>query len=292
MKQAYLLILAIALPAHADDPFACVDPDIADAFLGDPYRGRGEYSTAIPDGFVELDLPPGLTLVGSQTAESITTVVFKTNMGRDQALNAAAGAMARSGWAENEQQSGRVTGGFQINSHPVTSTVLCNDDFAGALSVIAAEKLGRTFVSYVQHAASQSCGSRQHELVLRNPSEMMRLVPILKLPDDAKASNSGMGGNGHEVSSRVDVSGAISRTDLASFLENQIRDQRWEFQTGWSSLHSSGSVWVLDTNDDGLLIGTLHLFDSGEDPIRVRFSVTPADPTKGRQSGSWSGSST
>ena len=291
MRRACFLILAIASSAYADDPFACVDPDVADAFLGDPYRGRGEYSTTVPDGFVDLSLPSGLSLVGSQTVDSMTTVVFKANMGRDQALNAAVGAMAQSGWAENDQQQRRVRGGFQTSSRPTTAMVLCNDDYSGALSVIASDKSGQTFVSYVQHITSQSCGVKEPAQVRHNPSEMMRLVPTLKLPDGARASNTGMGGNGHQVSSHVDVSGALSRSDLSSFLENQIRDQDWEFQTSWSSHHSSGSVWALDTVGDGLLIGTLHLFDSGVDPIRVRFSVTPADPTKGKDHGSWSGSS-
>ena len=120
---------------------------------------------------------------------------------------------------------------------------------------------------------------------------MMRLVPMLQLPNGARASNTGMGGNGHEVSSHVDISGSLGRADLMSFFENQIRDHEWEFQTSWSSHHSSGSVWALDSAEDGLLIGTLHLFDSGIDPIRVRFSVTPSDPTKGDANSSWSGSS-
>lgn len=119
----------------------------------------------------------------------------------------------------------------------------------------------------------------------------MRLVPALHLPEGVNASNSGMGGNGHEVGSHVDTSGAVDRSELQGFFENQIRDQGWEFQTGWSSHLSSGSVWTLDSAKDGILIGTLHLFDSGADPIRVRFSVSSADPTKGRDYGSWSGTS-
>ena len=291
MKSAYFLVLAIASSAYADDPFACVDPDVADAFLGDPYRGRGEYSTTVPDEFVELNLPPGSSLIGSQAVNSMRTVVFKSNAERDRALSAAVDAMARSGWAEYERQHLGMAGGFQTNTRPISATVLCHDDFPGALSVIASEKSGQTFVSYVQHADSRSCGAKEPAELRHSPSEMMRLVPRLNLPEGAKATNSGMGGNGHQVSSHVDVSGTVGRSDLSSFLEAQIRDQNWEFQTSWSSHHSSGSVWALDTLDDGLLIGTLHLFDSGVDPIRVRFSVTPADPMKGKDQGSWSGSS-
>jgi hypothetical protein len=222
---------------------------------------------------------------------SMTTVIVKANMERERALSAAVDAMARSGWAEYDQQRRGVTGGFQTNTRPISATVLCNDDYSGALSVIASEKSGQTFVSYVHHADLQSCGAKEPAELRHNPSEMMRLVPRLELPEGAKATNTGLGGNGHQVSSHVDVSRTASRSDLSNFHECQIRDQGWEFQTSWSSHHSSGSVWALDTVDDGLLIGTLHLSDSAVDPIRVRFSVTPADPTKGKDHGSWSGSS-
>ena len=290
MRHTYFLILAMFQSVYADDPFACVDQDVADAFLGDSYRGRGEYSTSVPDGFADLNVPPGWSLVGSQTLDSMKTVVYKTDMTTIRALSVAVGAMADAGWAENDQRHRRMSGGFQASSRP-TGTVLCNDDNAEALSVTAADKSGQTFVSYIQSPASQSCGVAEPVLPRHHPSDMMRPVPALRLPEGTKASNTGMGGNGHEVSSHVDISGALGRSDLKSFLEDQIRDHEWEFQSGWSSHHSSGSVWALDNAEEGLLIGTLHLFDSGVDPIRVRFSVTPVDPTKGDANSSWSGSS-
>lgn len=291
MRLAYLSILAVAHSAYADDPFACVDPDVARAFLGDPYRERGEYSTAIPDDFIDLDLPAGFSLIGSQIFESTTTVIFKSNMGRDRALGSALDAMTGSGWAENEQRHWGVTSGFQTSNRPTAAEVLCNDDIDGALSIISSEKSGQTFISYAYRPTSQSCDTKESTQFRHNPSEMMRLLPRLMLPEDTMATNLGRGGTGHQAYSHVDVSGKVGRSDLASFFENQIRTQDWEFQTSWSSHHSSGSVWALDTVDDGLLIGTLHLFDSGADPIRVRFSATPADPTKGEDHGSWSGSS-
>lgn len=290
MRYAFLLLLPIASASFAEDPFSCVDPDVTDAFLGNPYQGRGEYSTSIPDGFAALNVPSDLSLVGSKTVDSMTTVVYKAGMDAEPALDAAVGAMAKAGWSENAQQHRRVSGGFQIGTRP-TATVLCHDDEAGALSVIATDAVGQTFISYVQHSASQTCGAAPAAPLNHDPSEMMRLVPTLKLPKGAKASNTGMGGNGHEVSSHVDISGAMGRSDLLSYFEGQIREQEWEFQTSWSSHLSSGSVWALNTVEDGILIGTLHLFDNSVDPIRVRFSVNPADPTKGKDHGSWSGSS-
>jgi len=283
-------MLAISAASYAEDPFSCVDPDVADAFLGNSYQGRGEYSTSIPDGIAALNVPAGLSLVGSHTVDSRTTVVFKTRLGAERALDAVSSKMAESGWAENAERYRGVSGGFQTRSRPMAK-VYCHDDEPGALSVISNDQSGQTFVSYVRHPASQSCGEAPEAPLHHNPSEMMRLVPTLKLPDGAKASNTGMGGNGHEVGSHVDISGAMGWSEIQNFLEDQIRNQNWEFQTGWSSHLSSGSVWALNSAEDGILIGTLHLFDSGAGPIRVRFSVNPTDPTKGTANSSWSGSS-
>jgi hypothetical protein len=283
-------MLAISAASYAEDPFSCVDPDVADAFLGGSYRGRGDYSTSIPAGFAALNVPTSLSLVGSQIVDSKTTVVYKTSMDPEPAVDAAVGAMAESGWAENAEQYRRVSRGFQTGSRPM-ATVLCHDDEAGALSVIANDKSGQTFVSYVHYSGSHSCGGATAAPPRHDPSEMMRLVPTLKLPEGAKASNTGMGGNGDEVSSNVDISSAMGRSELLSYFEDQIRSQSWEFQTSWSSHLSSGSVWTLNTAKDGILIGTLHAFDSGVDPIRVRFNVNPADPTKGTDRGSWGSTS-
>ncbi len=80
----------------------------------------------------------------------------------------------------------------------------------------------------------------------------------------------------------------MGRARLLSYFDRQIEKQGWEFQTNWTSPLSSGSIWKLNTAKEGILIGTLHVFDSGFDPIRVRFSINPADPTAGTDSGSWS----
>lgn len=288
MKRACILILGLAQTAYADDPFACVDPDVVDAFLGDPFRGRGTYSTNLPDEYADLKLPPGLSLVASQRMDSGTTVVYKTNGVREEALDAAVEAMAAIGWAEKEPQNRRGTGGFQTSAQRFSATMLCHDDSAGALHITATDKADRTFLYYGLQPVSPTCGDEDPPHVGHDTSEIMSLLPTLRLPEEVTATSNGMGGNGHQVSSRVDVSGPLSRSDLSTFLEDQIRDQQWEFQTRWSSLNSSGSVWALETVDSGLLVGTLHLMDAGADPIRIRFSVTPADPTKGKSRGTWS----
>lgn len=290
MRFAYLLTLALSTVSFADDPFSCVDPDVADAFLGNTYQGKSQYSTLIPEGFISLNAPASLTLVGSRISNSTTTVVYKTSMDSATALNAAVGAMIAYGWSENSEQHRGMSRGFQISSRPM-ATALCHDDEIGMLSVIANDNSGQTFVSYAHYAGSQGCASETAVPQRHDTLGMMDQIPTLRLPAGAKASNTGMGGGGDEVNTRVDITGEIGRSELQNYFDDQLRNQNWEFQTNWSSRLSSGSVWMLETANDGILIGTLHVFDSGANPMRVRFSVNPADPAKGTDRGSWAGSS-
>jgi len=289
MRFAFLLMLAISAASYAEDPFSCVDSDVTEAFLGNSYLERAAYSTSIPDGFLPLNVPGGLSLVGSKLSDSTTTVVYRATMEAESAFDAAVEAMARSGWAENRGQGLGMMGGFQTIPRPVAA-VLCHDDEPGALVVSANDRTGRTFVSYEHHSDSSNCVDAPATVLDEDPFKMMRLLPRLKVPKGVEATNGGSGGYSGGVASNIDISGGTGRSELKNFCEDQLRNQSWEFQTGWSSDLSSGSVWTFNLKDDGLLIGTLHLFDSGSEPIRVRFDASPADPKRGMETGTWSSS--
>ena len=57
MKRITLFCLMLPAAAFGDDPFACVDPDFADAFLGNAYFGRPTYSTDVPAALTGLQVP-------------------------------------------------------------------------------------------------------------------------------------------------------------------------------------------------------------------------------------------
>lgn len=284
------LVLGLSPVAFADDPFSCVASDVADAFVGDTYQERGEISTTIPDGFVKLSLPRGMSLVGSQTTQRGTRVVFKTEKGADNAVRSFIDSMAPAGWSENEGMRSSRRGGFQVPGPIFSNAVICKAEDDNAIWLSSIERLGQTFVYVGQVPAARSCGNERAETSGHDPMKLMDRLPILRLPEGVEAIETGSGGSGHEASSRTDVSGAGSRAAISDYLEAQIREQGWEFQASWSSIYSSGSVWARESADEGLLVGTLHIMDSGSDPMRVRFSVTPADPAMARRgNGSWSG---
>lgn len=290
MSRFLVIFIVVISNAYAEDPFACVEPDVRDAFLGNTYAENSEYSDKMPEDFVDFLPPENLTLIGSVFSDSMTSVVFGSSVEKEKAFRSSMLSLSRSGWVEKEDLRSGGAGGFQVRSNDLIMGVLCKDGHDAAVTVLAGQKSGKTLVSYIQHSGAHSCAEKQVSIAPRDPTEMMRVIPALSLPAGARATNTGMGGSGHQVSSHVDVSGLASRSDLASFIEEQIGNQGWEFQTSWSSHNSSGSVWVRETGEDGLLVGVLHLFDSGADPIRVRFSVSPSNPSGDTYRGSWSGS--
>jgi len=282
MNRFVLLILAASATSFADDPFACVDPDIADAFLGGWYQNSPTYSTSVPGDFVELNIPTSLTLVGSQVADSHMMAVYKTEESTEAALSAAVSAMTEAGWTAISDQQMPTMRGFQSSLQP-RAISLCSDDKSDALSVMVNGKSGQTYVSYSMygHMQSRICSEQVPTAPMAPHGTLMGHLPILKLPENAKSFNGGGGGSGDEANTRVDVLTAMSQSELLSFIGDQVRDQQWEFDTNWSGRMSSGSLWTLDTPDDGILIGMLHIFGPSVGAVRVRFSVSSAEPQVG-----------
>ncbi len=289
MNRLVLLTLAVSTASFADDPFACVDPDVADAFLGGWYQSPPTYSTSLPDNFAELNVPARFTLVGSQVGDSHMSVVYKTEMNTEGALSSAVSAMTDAGWTKMEDHGMSARGGFQTTTRPKSAS-LCRDHKPRVLSAIAHSKSGQTYVSYSMHSQIQSQPCGEPTLTARfNPYRTLSgHLSVLNLPEDARSSNVGGGGSGDEINSRVDVLTAMSRAELLSFFGDQIQNQQWVFDTNWSGELSSGSLWTLDTPDDGMLIGTLHIIGPSVGAVRVQFGVSTAEPKVGGVQGSWS----
>lgn len=289
MHRCILLIFFVSTSVVAEDPFSCVDPDVANAFLGSWQQDVPSYSTSIPEGFVEVDVPANLSFVGSQIEESTVTAVYKTDLNTEDAMSVSAGVMMDAGWTEKADEFAGMRRGFQPLQRRMSS-VFCHEDQPGSVSVIAKKKTDQTLVSLVHHTApvSRSCDDPPPAPPRHDRLEMLTRLPLLKLPEGTTATHTGRGGSNEEVNTSVDISGTLGRSDLLSYFGEQIRDQGWVFETGWSAALSSGTVWTLDTSDVGILIGKLHAYGSGSDPIRVRFSINPVSPAKNPNSGSWS----
>ena len=275
-RSAFLLLLAPTL-VIASDPLECVDPQFVQAFLSGSSSSPVSYSTEIPEHFEVQELPSDMRLVGSRHEESSTTVIFRTSHGVREAYSGLADLLSEQGWEDITYDESPHSRGFQLANRPVVAQY-CRQSGDTRLSVVVSERSDQTFVSFSQYVRKTLRGCLG--ILREGRRDLLDSLPILSPPDGAKTTSVRKLTNLHEVSTSVDISGGISRKELRGFFGDQIRDQNWTLQTKWSSEFSAGSVWSLDTSEHGLLIGTLHLYDSGSDPVRVRFSIDFADPQR------------
>jgi hypothetical protein len=264
-----------------------VDPEVLEVFHRE-YQSGSEYSTSVPAGFANINVPRGFEIIGSQQHRTSSEVVYKTRSNHEQAARSAVSAMVDAGWIQAFPRLQGFKNGFQLLPEFTTAAV-CEDNFDGTLSIIAREISGQTYVWYSarQLRPGQRCAEEEPEYDGYNMAGMRGLVPTLALPKSAKFARRGIGGNGLEVSAWVDIAKSTGQSDLLGFFGNQIEEQDWEFKTSWSSSRSSGSVWERESDEFGLVVGTLQLIDSDTDAIRARFSVAPANP-KSSTNHAWS----
>jgi len=286
-RSAFLFLLAPTL-SIASDPLECVDPDFVQAFFSGRSSTPPSYSTEIPSHFEVRKFPSDMKLVGSRTERYATTVVFRTDQDVRDAYSRLADTLSDEGWKDITYERSPSRRGFQLANQSLVAEY-CREIDDTNLALIASERFGQTLISLEQYDRKTMLGCKG--TIREKRRNLLDHLPVLNPPDGAKTFNAGIGTNGHEVSTRVDVSVSVSREELLGFFGDQIRNQNWKFQTKWSSNLSSGSVWTRNTSEEGILIGTLHVYDAGTDPVRVRFSIDPADPTKGIDHGMSSSSS-
>lgn len=275
-RSAFLLLLAPTL-AIASDPLECLDPAFVRAFLSGTDSSPVSYSTEAPEDFEVRELPSDMRLVGSRNKDYSTTVVFRTEQEVRDAYSALADLLSEQGWEDITHDRSPSRRGFQSAGQWQVAE-FCRDIDDKNLAVSVSERSSQTFVSIQQYDRKTLRGCLATERERRR--NLVDRLPILNPPDGATTSDTVIERNGHAVSTGVDVSTSIGRDKLLSFLEDQIRDQNWSPLTRWSSELSSGSVWSQNTSEQGVLIGTLHAYDAGGNPVRVQFSVDSADPKR------------
>lgn len=279
MKRLFFVWLILSNATLAADPFACVDPEFATAFLGTGFKNRPVYSTELPSAFDGLRVPDSLELVGSSTNSFIIQAVYKTTADSSVALDDALNLLLNNGWRNLADIMAMHSRGFQsgLSSNIVR---VCRNTEPGMLSINVNNSSDQTYFSYSMSSygngqtcddmEAQSSGFRRHGMSLMND------LPVLELPEDAQSSGGGSGGGGDEYHSSVVVMTNMSRASLVQNLGDQVRSQGWAFDTEWSGDQSSGSIWTKKSSDDELLIGTLHAYGEEPNTYHVRIGIALA----------------
>lgn len=277
MNRISLVLLILPIAAIADDPFACVDPDVAAAFLENVYQNPPAYSTEIPAAFDGVHVPFDFEAIGSESNRHALRAVYKATVDPDEAIERVVGNLTEDGWQSFAGLAYRARG-FQSQSTPKMARV-CRDSEPGLLTISANEISGVTYVSVSiatreMDKACEDLGSQDHVARFERMNVFSEL-PNLEIPDNYQYTSSGMGGGGNEFHTDVTIVSGPSRTSLLSHLGDQIRNQGWGFDTSWSGALSSGSVWTKKLSDGETLVGTLHAYGESSDPYHVRFGASP-----------------
>lgn len=274
MNRVVSLILLFPIVGLADDPFACVSPEVMAAFLPG-YPEPNEYSTKLPEGFVEHSAPSSSRLIGSQVGRSHAVVFYAVDDDRSGAVDEITNSIIEQGWRDVGEQADRPQGGFQtaLNSN---QRQLCHDDGPRTLTVSSRESGTLGFVSISMHAGIgiQSC----NELLDRsryshNPLALQKELPILNLPDGVRPGGQGSGGGGDEYDTHVAVVTDMPKESLVAVLNDQIRDQGWVLDASWSGSRSAGSAWAKESADGEPMIGMLTAYGGSDEAYMLRFEI-------------------
>ena len=150
MKRLFFVWLIFSDATLAADPFACVDPEFATAFLGTGYQNRPVYSTELPSAFDGLPVPSTLELIGSSTNNFSLRAVYKTTEDSAVALGDAHDLLLNNGWRNLANIMAMHSRGFQsgISSKMVR---VCRNIEPGLLSINVNDSTDQSFFLGVGH---------------------------------------------------------------------------------------------------------------------------------------------
>ena len=288
MRRA-LLLLFLPFPVFAADPFACVDRDIFDAFVGNPHAGPARFSTEVPAKLADLPLPAGLEPLGSMTRGSDIEVAYRSAQDADTTLSSTVEVLKRAGWIEPGSWS-PFSRGFQSGSEPRT-TALCHPSEPGALNIQANNRAGHALltISLSGRGARIQCAA---EPVVSPLIEipLQRYLPDLQVPEGAELRHKGAGGSNDEYSIRVIVLTTSSRDTLLRHFDDQLRAQGWTADSAWSGGMTAGTVWTRKDPDDRPLVGTMRIAEGSAGVFNAHFTVMTVTPGDGVSGSSWTSS--
>lgn len=308
MRHLLVILLCLAsFSATAEDPFACVNPDVRAAFLpGASYMNirQNTYSDQAPETFVQSDLPGAFTLVGSEQSEHGVRVAYMVEEAPKRSMEMMASALEAVGFSALDSRMQMTQGGFRSSEMPLRAE-MCAPEERRAWVISVVPNGNRSLVSLQSSARGNRCAVadsihaasvNEQGLALAAPVGALRggartAMPTLTAPsrEDVSVQGIGMGGGGAEFSARMTAVGPISMGELIAAFSQQLLEQGWLKQSEWKSEISVGSVWRKIDNDERPVVGRLEALSVKPGQTYVTYSLTDLDYLSQRftQSHSW-----
>ncbi len=263
----------ISAIAKAEDPFACVDPNVRVAFM-DHFRDlRNVYSTEGSSSTVLPEFPSEWDLVGTHSHPRGEQIVYTSENSVNDAADQAISIMVDAGWTYAEYQSPFGSGGFRMSETP-RNAEFCSPDKGHSISLTTIKKNATVFVS-VSHRADQGQCQPGASDMYSSRLGLRQEIPLL-LIDEALVKTmrpAGSGGGGDSYGVGAALFGLSDRSMLFADLNRQLADQQWIPQGDWASDRSAGSAWFRETASGEPRVGLLHAIRASDDATHISFTI-------------------
>ncbi len=251
----------------------CVEPDIAAAFMRNSYLSR-----EFPPDFPNIpEVPDGFELIGSHQwfNRRQVTVAWRTDISTESARNAIGQLLEHAGWLVLTPRTQQPHGGFvgQQQRRIQDFQSFCTDEH-GQLNLDVWESSVGTTVSLMQYqrdSRAPSCEDMVNSLQRYSSRGLTEYLPTLQLPSEVTNDQSGSSGGGDEAHAEATVVTDVRADEFLAHFDPQMRDQGWTYDTAFSGLEVSGSIWrrVIDNRS---LVCMLKVIDRG-DSVKMKMTV-------------------
>jgi len=256
----------------ADDPLACMDPDVVRTLLATPAEGSIEITRERAAGFPVVPLPDGFELIGSRTSSFASTVAFRSLVSVPEAKTRLESLLTRDGWERLGKPTRSDGGGFLVREliPQPESMMFCSDDTGNLTAYFAQSASGATYVALWAPLREPPNPCESYRNAERFEALRTYQMPALYLPEDGIGYPEG-GGSGRDS----ETSTAYLKSDrtipaLLDFFARQLADQDWRQEGQWSDPILSGSAWL---SQDQSTSGLLTIIQQGSNQYRLTFEA-------------------
>ena len=289
VTAVFLLNLVAGTSAAQEDLLACVDPVVKASLRIGAASRHNVVTRDVPEDLIGVVEPESLEFVGSSESPFYTIAAFRTDSTPGDGLEAATAMLGEAGWREYQPVGPTMRGGFVRSDRPLNRS-LCRDSTRVGISSRLANDATYVSMSISELPEDTSCedGLRDtpEAIAFARMSPRFRLsehMPSLTLPDDARPMDSRLdalgsigrfSGADRFLHTTVDIDADLSVRELAEHFAQQLLDQGWSNDAGWSGEVTGGSVWSATPEADLNLMGLLDVRALGETGYQATFRAS------------------
>lgn len=262
--------------ALADDPLACLDPDVVRTLLATPAEGSIEITRERAAGFPRIALPAEFELIGSRVSSFASMIALKSSLPIEETKTRVEQLVTRSGWERFGELTQGNGGGFQSRGRIPTSASMpesmtfCSDVQGNLTIALARSPSGGSYVTLWAPLRESPNPCQSYRNAERLEAGQSHQLPALYLPEDGIGYPDGGGRGPNSETSTAYLKSDRTIPALLDFFARQLADQDWRQEGQWSDPILSGSAWL---SQDQSTSGLLTIIQQGSNHYRLTFAA-------------------